>query len=86
MSLKLYKAYNFRSKDPVIDELRTIVQDVYGTKQLDTKLFNDIEEKGGPTAACVRGWFLGKTKRPQSASLEAAGRAIGYKRKWVKES
>jgi hypothetical protein len=28
-------------------------------------------------------WFFGATKRPQNATLEAAGRALGMKRVWV---
>jgi hypothetical protein len=39
---------------------------------------------GGPTVSCMQGWFRGDTKRPQSASLEAAGRAVGFKRVWRK--
>jgi hypothetical protein len=29
-------------------------------------------------------WFLRTTKRPQNVTLEAAGRAMGYKRVWQK--
>lgn len=81
--MKLYKSYSFRSKDPVIDELRTLVQDTYGNK-IDYGTFTKIEQDGGPTPACLAGWFFGKTKRPQSASIEAAGRALGYQRTWTK--
>jgi hypothetical protein len=77
-----YKAYLFRTKDPVIDELRTIMQDVFGDEW--GKKLGDIHRNGGPTYSCVSGWFYGKTRRPQSASIEAAGRALGYKRSWVK--
>jgi hypothetical protein len=85
MTLRLYKSYMFRTKDPVIDELRTIVQNETGDQRLRSKTLKVIESDGGPTVGCMQGWFRGKTKRPQSASLEAAGRAIGYKRVWVKE-
>jgi hypothetical protein len=81
----LYKSYSFRSKDPVIDQLRTIVQDTYGPK-IDYRTLAKIEDEGGPTATCMAGWFFGKTKRPQSASIEAAGRALGWQRAWVKMS
>jgi hypothetical protein len=83
MTMRLYKSYMFRTKDPVIDELRTIVQDTYG-KKLTSKHFKQIEIDGGPTEACMRAWFYGETLRPQSASIEAAGRALGFKRVWVK--
>lgn len=81
--MNTYKSYLFRTKDPAIDELRTVYQDA-GLK-ISAKTFKAIEEDGGPSAECQRGWFIGKTRRPQNATLEAAGRAIGYRRIWVKE-
>lgn len=82
--MKLYKAYNFRTKDPVIDELRTIVQDHFKTRKLTGKLFKRMEEAGGPAAGTIYNWFSGDTLRPQSAALEAAGRSIGFERVWRK--
>jgi hypothetical protein len=82
--MRLYKSYMFRRKDPVIDELRTIIQDETGDKQLATKTLKAIETEGGPTLSCLQGWFRGKTNRPQSATIEACGRAMGYKRTWIK--
>jgi len=85
MALKLYKAYNFRNKDPVIDELRTIIQDTYGTGNKATaKAMSVVVAAGGPSETAMRGWFYGKTRRPQSASIEACGRALGMKRIWVR--
>lgn len=80
---KLYGAYLFRKKDPVIDELRSLIEDSVGAR-VTGKHLKKIAEDGGPTASAMRGWFFGKTQRPQSPSVEAAGRAIGYKRAWVK--
>lgn len=82
--MKLYRSYMFRNKDPVIDELRTIVTDTFGN--VSHKALKQIEADGGPTISCMDNWFKGDTKRPQSASVEAAGRAMGYKRKWVKSN
>lgn len=81
--MRTYKSYMFRTKDPAIDELRTVVEDTYGERVNHSHL-SDIEAKGGPTAGCMRGWFFGKTQRPQNATLEAAGRSNGMRRKWVK--
>ena len=80
--MKLYKSYMFRGKDPVIDQLRTIIQDQQG--KLTPLTLQQIEEDGGPTASCMANWFWGKTKRPQSATVEAAGRALGMERVWRK--
>jgi hypothetical protein len=80
---KLYSAYLFKQKEPAIDELRTIVEDHFGHR-VSGKDLRKIEEAGGPSTAAMSGWFFGKTRRPQSATLEAAGRAIGWRRTWVK--
>ena len=80
--ISLYKSYVFKDKDPVIDELRTLVESTYG--KLDAKSLTQIHEEGGPTVACMHQWFHGKTKRPQNPTIEAAGRAMGYQRIWRK--
>lgn len=82
-NLRLYKSYVFRNKDPVIDELRTIIQDHFNG-HLNNDALRHIQEAGGPTVGAMRGWFFGKTQRPQSPTIEAAGRAIGYRRTWTK--
>lgn len=82
-TIKVYKAYNFRTKDPVIDELRTLMQEAYGPK-LGYKVFTRVERDGGPSATAQHNWFFGKTRRPQSAAVEACGRALGYKRTWIR--
>lgn len=82
--LPIYKSYVFRDKEPVIDEMRTLIEDHFG-ERLNSKSFNKILEAGGPSTACLHSWFFGTTKRPQNATIEAAGRAMGYRRKWVKE-
>lgn len=76
-----YKSYLFKAKDPVIDELRTLYQDQYG--EMNGRDLKQVHEHGGPTVAAMRGWFFGKTLRPQSCTIEAAGRAMGYRREWV---
>lgn len=80
--LPTYKSYVFKDKDPVIDQLRTLVQDEF--KSLDYAALNKIHEGGGPTVSCMAGWFFGDTRRPQSPTIEAAGRSIGYHRVWQK--
>jgi hypothetical protein len=79
----IYKSYVFRDKEPVIDELRTLIEDHFG-ERLSGKSMRRINESGGPSAACMQSWFFGTTKRPQNATIEAAGRAMGYRRKWIR--
>jgi len=80
--MKLYRSYMFRNKDPVIDQLRTALQDKLG-RQFKRGDLKQIEDDGGPTAACMASWFYGKVRRPQNATVEAAGRAAGLMRVWV---
>jgi hypothetical protein len=80
--MKLYRSYMFRSKDPVIDQLRTAIQDKLG-RQFDYGDLKAIEDDGGPTAGAMGSWFWGKTRRPQNSSIEAAGRSMGMMRVWV---
>lgn len=81
--MKLYRSYSFRTKDPVIDELRTIFQTEFGG-HFRHKHLKKVETDGGPSASAMHNWFFGKTRRPSSAAAEAAGRALGYKRTWTK--
>lgn len=82
--MKTYATYSFRDKDPVIDEARTLTQQVAGTR--DSKAFWKTARaaaiKARLSPSTPDGWFNGKTRRPQSASLEAYGRALGFKRVW----
>lgn len=82
--MRLYRSYSFKTKDPVIDELRTLLVDTYG--RVGYKAYKQIEADGGPSITCMTMWFEGDTRRPQSASIEAAGRALGFKRVWVKNN
>jgi hypothetical protein len=77
----LYKAYLFRDKDPVIDQLRTLAEDFLREK-VSPKNLRQIETGGGPKVGTMKAWFFGKTKRPNNATIEAAGRSIGFERKW----
>jgi DNA-binding phage protein len=67
-----YKSYNFADKDPIIDEIRTIV----GASGASYKW---IEDMSGVTQSTLYAWFLGKTKKPQAATINAVLRALGYK-------
>lgn len=78
-----YKSYLFKDKDPAIDALRTVMQDELGA-ELSRKALASVEHEGGPKIGTMANWFFGKTKRPQNATLEAAGRALGYHRRWIK--
>jgi hypothetical protein len=80
-SSPVYGAYVFKTKDPAIDELRTVVEDHFGHR-VTFKDLTHIHESGGPSVGAMQAWFFGGTLRPQNPTLEAAGRALGYERVW----
>ena len=82
-SAPIYKSYVFKDKDPAIDELRTLIEDNAG-ERVNGKNLREIVTAGGPNVSTMRAWFFGATKRPKNATLEAAGRAIGFERVWRK--
>jgi transcriptional regulator with XRE-family HTH domain len=67
-----YKSYNFTEKDPIIDELRTVIQDSGAS-------YKQIHDDSGVSVTTLSNWFSGETRRPQAASLNAVARALGYK-------
>jgi hypothetical protein len=75
--LSLYRSYNFVEKDPVIDRIRTIVQ----REHVDN---NDVSKISGVSATTLHGWFDGKTRRPQYATIAAVISSLGYSAKFVK--
>jgi hypothetical protein len=70
-TIKVYGSYSFIDKDPIIDKVRTIVED-------SGRSYNYIESKSGVTSATLNNWFNGKTKRPQHCTVAAVARCLGY--------
>ena len=75
-SLKLYKSYMFKNKDPIIDSIRTIVQD-------SGLSYTAISGLSGVSTGTLYNWFQGETRRPQFASINAVGRACGKTLVWI---
>jgi hypothetical protein len=67
-----YKSYNFVDKDPMIDEIRTIVEQSGAT-------YAWVHENSGVGATTISKWFDGQTRRPQAATMNAVLRSLGYK-------
>lgn len=66
-----YRTYRFRDKDPVIDKIRTLVQDSKET-------YTTISEESGVSTATMHNWFMGETRKPQFATVNAIARALGH--------
>lgn len=65
-----YRTYMFKDKDPVIDFVRTKVD--------DSKMsYAQISDNSGVSKATLYNWSHGKTRRPQFATTAAALMSCG---------
>jgi hypothetical protein len=67
-----YKSYSFQDKDPMIDQVRTIIADSHMNRK-------GIADASGVTVHTIRNWLDGATRKPQAATFNAVLRACGYK-------
>lgn len=82
---KLYKAYWFRGRDPIMDLIKAEVQRTVGNQRIDYKKLREMEMNGGPSVTTMSNQLLKRTvQRPQNATVEATLRSIGMKRVIVK--
>lgn len=75
-SLNLPRGYNFIDKHPVIDHIRTWIQDAHMPMA-------ELSRRSGVTPMTIRKWLDGRTRKPQAPTLEAVGKVFGKKLKWV---
>ena len=64
-------------QDPAIGEVKRLFKQ-------DGHSLGSLHKESGVSIGAMDNWFKGKTRMPQNATLEAAGRALGFKREWVK--
>jgi hypothetical protein len=69
--MSTYKSYAFKDKDPIIDTVRTVIEDSGAS-------YRWIELHSGVTANTLNNWFHGSTKRPQTATVIAVLRSLGF--------
>lgn len=74
----IYRNYSFLNKDPVIDKMRTLVQDE-GLKWHDAARIADM------SPATLDNWFKGSTRRPQFSSIASLTHSLGYSMEFRKE-
>lgn len=77
--LHRYRTYNFIDKDPVIDEMRTLIKDEGLMKKL-----NIVHELSGVSVSTLTNWFDGETKSPQNRTVRAIASCLGYEPVWTK--
>jgi DNA-binding phage protein len=67
-----YRTYNFVDKDPVIDQLRTAMEDTAHT-------IGHLSDESGVSTTTLYNWFDGETRRPQFATVAAVATAMGVR-------
>ena len=77
---RIYRTYQYLDKNPVVDRVRTIVQD----EGLFTKL-GIVHELSNVSKATLHGWFHGSTRNPQHHTVAAVVTALGYEEQFVKK-
>lgn len=74
MQVKFYRTYRFKDKDPVIDAMRTIIQQEHIKQAAAAQI-------SGLAAATLQNWFHGETRNPQNSSITAFTSSLGYVRR-----
>lgn len=78
--MRLYRTYNYIDKDPIIDKVRTIVQDEGLMKKLGI-----VHEISGVATTTLDNWFNGQTRKPQHVTIAAVITSLGYREEFVKD-
>jgi hypothetical protein len=78
--LRVLRTYRYIDKNPVIDKMRTVLQD----EHLFTKL-GLVHELSGISTSCLHALFHGNTRNPQHRTVAGVMTALGYREEFVKE-
>lgn len=78
--LRTYRTYSYIDKNPVIDKVRTLVQDEGLLKKLGI-----VHEISGVSTSTLDNWFNGATRSPQHATIAAVITSLGYQEEFVKK-
>jgi transcriptional regulator with XRE-family HTH domain len=78
--VRVYRTYNYIDKNPVIDKVRTLIQDEGLFKQLGI-----VHEISGVSTSTLDNWFHGTTRSPQHATIAAVATSLGYQEEFVKK-
>ena len=68
--VQVYRSYRFRDKDPIIDRVRTAIQE-------SGMSYQDIHNKEGIATTTLYNWMSGPTRRPQFCTVMAVLRSCG---------
>lgn len=79
--ITVYRTYSYITKNPVVDKIRTILQDegMYSKKQ--RKVLHEIS---GVAVQTYDGWFDGDVRDPRHQTIMATLSSLGYEEQFVK--
>jgi hypothetical protein len=77
--MSFLRTYRFTDKDPVVDELHTLLEDEGLFQRL-----RHVAELASLHPSTTHNLFHGKTRRPQNATVMAIITSVGYERKFVR--
>jgi transcriptional regulator with XRE-family HTH domain len=77
-----YRTYNWIKKNPVIDKIRTKLQDEGLYAKGKRKMLHDLT---GVSVSTYEGWFEGDTQSPRHETIMATMTALGYEEEFVKK-
>src|SRR4051812_29648418 len=78
--LRILRTYRYIDKNPVIDRMRTALQDAgVGVEEKRLQVAADIS---GISRSCLHGLFHGNTRNPQHRTVAGLMTAFGYEEHW----
>jgi hypothetical protein len=77
--LRVLRTYRYVDKNPVIDKMRTVLQDEGLFKKLQI-----VHEISGISSSCLHGLFHGATRNPQHRTVAGIMTSLGYEEQFVK--
>lgn len=72
--IKVYRNYQFIDKDPVIEQIKEMVE-----KERLLKKPGIVHELSGVSRATIHNWFYGDTRCPRYATVMAVATSLGYR-------
>ena len=78
--IRTYRTYSYIDKNPVIDKVRTLIQDEGLIKKLGV-----VHEISGVSTSTLDNWFNGTTRSPQHSTIAAVITSLGYQEEFVKK-
>ncbi|WLA79542.1 hypothetical protein [Bradyrhizobium elkanii] len=79
--LKIYRTYSYLTKNPVIDKMRTVLQEegMYSKKQRQV-----LHELSGVGVQTFENGFEGDVRNPRHETIMATMSSLGYEEQFVK--